>query len=129
MSVIDAYGIAAAFIVVATMVVWFQRIKAVRVPKVRFPYFSLMILGGILGVYAFVAGAGLFGKLPAGLAIVIGFVFPAFRLGSAQGEHKPAVNVGDPIIDFTAVDDSGNEFSLASLRGAPFLLKFFRGHW
>ncbi len=120
MSVIDASVVATALIVIATMVVWFHKVKAVRVPKARFPYFSLMIPGGILGVYTFAAGAGLIGKVPIGQAIVIGFVFPAFRLGSAQGEDKPAVSMGAPIINFTAVDDSGNEFSLASLRGAPF---------
>jgi disulfide bond formation protein DsbB len=129
MSVVDAYGIVALLIIVVTLMVWFQKIKAVRVPKVRFHYFSLMIIGAILGIYTVSAGAGWIGKAPAILAIGLGFMFPAFRLGSAQGEHKPAVGVGDPIIDFTAVDDKGSEFDLASLKGTPFLLKFFRGHW
>ena len=33
------------------------------------------------------------------------------------------------IRNFTAKDDQGNSFDLAALRGRPFLLKFFRGHW
>ena len=129
MSVIDAYGIIALIIVIITVIVWFQKVKAVRLSKVRFHYFSLMILGAVLGIYTISAGASWIGTVPALLAIVLGFVFPAFRLGSAQGDHKPAIGIGDPIIDFSAIDDKGNEFNMASLRGTPFLLKFFRGHW
>jgi peroxiredoxin len=31
--------------------------------------------------------------------------------------------------DFTALDEHGREFALASTAGRPLLLKFFRGHW
>jgi len=40
-----------------------------------------------------------------------------------------AVRVGGPILDFSAPDENGEPFALASLRGRPYLLKFFRGHW
>jgi hypothetical protein len=129
MSAIDAYGFVSLLIVVITVIVWFQRVKAVRLPKIRFHYFSLTILGAVLGIYTITAGASWIGTVPALLAIVVGFVFPAFRLGSSQGDHQPAIGIGDPIIEFSAVDDKGNEFNLASLKGSPFLLKFFRGHW
>jgi hypothetical protein len=33
------------------------------------------------------------------------------------------------LLDFTTFDSEGNEFKLSSLRGQPFLFKFFRGHW
>ena len=129
MAIMDIYGIVALLMVLGTVMVWFQKVKAVRVPKVRFHFFALTVLGAVLGIYTLTGDATLIGKIPAGKAIAFGFIFPAFRLGSAQGVHKPVIEVGEPIIDFTALDDKGNEFDLASLRGTPFLLKFFRGHW
>jgi peroxiredoxin len=39
------------------------------------------------------------------------------------------VAVGQEAPDFAASDSGGATFRLASLRGAPVLLKFFRGHW
>jgi len=129
MDVPDLYGIIALLIVILTLAVWFQKVKAVRLTRVRFHYFSAWIIGALLGVYAITTGAGWIGTVPAVLAIALGFGFPLFRLGSNQGDHKPAVSVGDQIIDFTLPDDAGNAFSLASLKGKPFLLKFFRGHW
>ncbi|MCP4750732.1 MAG: hypothetical protein GY866_07560 [Proteobacteria bacterium] len=129
MSTIDMVGIGAALTVVVAMVVWFRKVKAGRLSKVRFHYFSVMVAGAGLGVYAIVAGAGWMGMVPAVFAVAMGLVFPALRLGSAQGDIKPAIVVGDKIIDFTALDAAGRDFDLASLRGRPFLLKFFRGHW
>ena len=39
------------------------------------------------------------------------------------------VQIGGPIIDFTVAVANDESFELGSLRGKPFLLKFFRGHW
>ncbi|MGH7819078.1 MAG: hypothetical protein ACREQ9_04830, partial [Candidatus Binatia bacterium] len=58
-----------------------------------------------------------------------GGAFLALAATGGQANVTPAVRVGEPIIDFTARDDHGDEFRLVSLRGRPFLLKFFRGHW
>ena len=125
----DLLGLAAATVVVATGVVWFRLVKAVRIPRVRAPYFAAMGLGVALGLAAFVQGTGLFGAIPAGFAILAGGFFLALRLQSAQDAREPAVELGQPILDFAATDDRGGRFELASLRGRPFLLKFFRGHW
>ena len=122
-------GLAAAAVVVATGVVWFRLIGAVRIPRVRAQYFAAMGLGVALGVAAFVQGTGIFGAIPAAFAILAGGFFLALRLQSGQDAREPAVKLGEPMLDFTAPDDDGNPFELASLRGKPFLLKFFRGHW
>ena len=125
----DLLGLAAAAVVVATGVVWFRLIDAVRIPRGRAQYFAAMGLGVALGVAAFVQETGIFGAIAAAFAILAGGFFLALRLQSGQDAREPAVKLGEPILDFTAPDDSGESFELASLRGKPFLLKFFRGHW
>ena len=46
-----------------------------------------------------------------------------------QNRKEPAVRLGERILDFTALDAEGKPFSVSSLHGRAFLLKFFRGHW
>ena len=125
----DLLGLAAATVVVATGVVWFRLVKAVRIPRVRAPYFAAMGLGVALGLAAFVQGTGFPGAIPAAFAILAGGFFLALRLQSGQDAREPAVKLREPMLDFTALNDDGNLFELASLRGKPFLFKFFRGHW
>jgi hypothetical protein len=122
-------GLAGALLVVATGIVWFRLIAAVRVPANRTPYFATMGVGAALGVAAFVQGTGVVGGVAAGFAIVAGGAFVGLRLQSRQDAREPAVRIGAPILDFTAPDENGQPFALSSLRGRPFLLKFFRGHW
>jgi peroxiredoxin len=55
--------------------------------------------------------------------------FLGLSAASGQAKVAPAIAVGGSTIDFTASDDQGQPFALASRRGKPFLLKFFRGHW
>jgi hypothetical protein len=122
-------GLAGAAVVFGTGFVWFRLIDAVRIPRVRAPYFAAMGLGVALGIAAFVQGTGILGAIPALFAILAGGFFLALRLQSGQDARVPVVKLGEPMLDFTALDDEGNSFELASLRGKPFLLKFFRGHW
>ena len=82
-----------------------------------------------LGIVAFVIGTDVAGGVAAGLAIVAGVAFLALLAASRQPALTPAVAVGGPVVDFAAADDEGRPFDLASLRGTPVLLKFFRGHW
>ena len=51
------------------------------------------------------------------------------RFLGAIGLPAACAAVGAPILDFEAPDAEGEPFDLATLRGRPFLLKFFRGHW
>jgi len=122
-------GIGAAAIVLATGVIWFRKINAVRIPHARGAYLAAMGAALVLGLVAFVQGPGIIGGIGAGFAILAGGAFLGLRLQSSQETKKPAVEIGGPILDFTAPDDTGRPFDLASLRGKPFLLKFFRGHW
>mgnify|MGYP001106539273 FL=1 len=125
----DWLGIAGATTVVATGLVWFRLIDRVAIPRLRAPFFVSMAAGALLGALALIEGTGLAGGLAAVFAIAAGLGFDALRLQSAQARCEPSVVVGGPILDFTAPDENGQPFDLASLRGRPFLLKFFRGHW
>lgn len=122
-------GLAGAVVVAVAWVHWWRLLQAVRVPHRRAPHLAVMALGVVLGVAALARGPGPVGGVAAGLAILGGGAFLGLRLQSAQDRHGPAVAVGDPILDFSAPDANGEPFHLASLRGRPFLLKFFRGHW
>ncbi len=122
-------GWLAGAVVLATGIVWFRLVKAVRIPRARAPYIALMGVGVALGLAAVVQGPGIWGGLAAWFAILAGGMFVALRAQSGQAKTPPSVKLGGPILDFVAADDQGNPFQLASLSGRPFLLKFFRGHW
>ena len=125
----DGLGLLAAAVVLGTGVVWVRLIRAVRVPRVRAPYLAMMGVGALLGVAALARGVGAVGGVAAWVAILAGGFFVVLRLQSAQASGEPTAKPGGPIPDFSATDDEGNPFALASLSGRPFLLKFFRGHW
>jgi len=120
----------AALLLVGISWAWYARaIVAVRVPANRRVYIAVMGLGTLLGALSFAVGNGGPGAVSAGAAVIGGLVFIGLRAISGQDKPKPAVSVGEPILDFDAPDEDGHSFSLASLHGRPFLLKFFRGHW
>ncbi|NNL67055.1 MAG: hypothetical protein HKP30_12480 [Myxococcales bacterium] len=108
---------------------WFQRLNAVRAGEVRGRVIAAMALGSLLGLLAFASGTSVFGGIAAGVALLLGGTFLFLQPFSGQARTTPAATVGQPIVAFSATDDAGEPFSLASLAGRPFLLKFFRGHW
>ena len=108
---------------------WLQLMQRVQIPSNVRPHLAASATAALLGIAAFVAGVGVVGGIAAALAIVGGVAFLALYSASGQAKRTPAVAVGRPVVDFTARDDTGAAFDLAALRGTPFLLKFFRGHW
>lgn len=108
---------------------WLIRMRQVRIPADMRPTLAACALAVLLGAAALVAGVGLLAGLAAGSAILGGLAFLALYAASGQRTGSAAVAVGGPVVDFSATDDSGQPFDLARLRGRPFLLKFFRGHW
>ena len=125
----DLLGLLGAGVVGVTGFVWFRRIAALRVPRDRIAFFSAMGTGAALGIAAFVQGTGIPGGVGAAFAIAAGGTFLLLRLQSTQQAREPNVEVGGPILHFTAPYENGHPFDLGSLRGNPYLLKFFRGHW
>jgi len=125
----QALGFFALALVGATGALWFRRLNQLRAGEVRGLVIGLMGVAAAVALLAFGLGAGLAGGLAAGLALAVSGVFLVLQPFSGQARTQPAVRVGGPILDFTAPNDAGEPFDLASLRGKPFLLKFFRGHW
>tara|TARA_R110002072_G_scaffold31735_5_gene97568 strand:+ start:54340 stop:54729 length:390 start_codon:yes stop_codon:yes gene_type:complete len=125
----DWLGLASGALILISMGAFFYRVLKVNVPRVRAGYFTAMLIAAGLGMAAFAFDATWVGTIPAILGISLGLIFPTLRLQSAQNKKQPAVAPGEPMINFTATDDSGRPFELASLMGQPILLKFFRGHW
>ena len=122
----DLLGIAGLLLVAAAWAAWIRALVSVRVPANRSAYLVAMAVGSLLGAASFATGPG---SVAAGLALAAGITFLGLRVFSGQDVTEPSVAVGGPIIDFQAPDENGEIFDLASLRGRPFLLKFFRGHW
>jgi peroxiredoxin len=122
-------GFLAAAVILATGVRWLQAMQRVQIPADMRGYLLANGAAVLLGGTALALPAGVFGTLAALLALVGGLAFFGLYAASGQVPLIPAVAVGGPLLDFTAPDDAGQPFALASLRGRPFLLKFFRGHW
>lgn len=123
------FGFVAATLVFIEGVYWLVLMQRVRIPKDRRAFVAVSGLAALLGITAFILDTGVAGGTAAGLAVAGGVAFLALSGASGQPAVTPAVAVGGLVIDFSATDDEGRPFDLASLRGTPFLLKFFRGHW
>ncbi len=116
-------------IVVAAGVRWFQLIKKVAIPRNRMGFHLAFGGGAVLGVVGAITATGWLSTIVGGLAAMVGSAMPILRLLSGQKSAEPTLSVGDSVLAFTALDEHGVEFDLASLSGKPYLLKFFRGHW
>lgn len=124
-----ALAVVGGVLEVALSAVWFWLMRRVRIPADRRPLMGAHAVAAALGVAAIVLGTGGLGTVLAASAVLGGALFFALQAVSGQARKVPAVAVGGPILDFTLPDDRGRSFDLATLRGKPFLLKFFRGHW
>jgi len=108
---------------------WLHLMQRSRIPADVSAHLAASGVAALLGIGALVVGTGVLGGIAASVAIVGGLALPALYAGSGQARVTPAVAVGRPVLVFSVPDDEGRPFDLASLRGRPFLLKFFRGHW
>jgi len=122
-------GFAGFILAIGAGAVWFRKMQAVEIPAERGVYVAAFALAAGLGVASFAVGNGMLGGLAAGVAIALGGTMVLLRALSGHDDAPMAVRVGGPILDFSAPDENGEPFALASLRGRPYLLKFFRGHW
>jgi len=122
-------GWSGAALLVAAGTLWLRRMRQVRIPERATPYLVACSAAALLGAAALLRGPGIAGGIAAGAALLGGVSFLALYAASGQAKKVAAVAVGGRILDFIGSDDEGRPFALASLRGRPFLLKFFRGHW
>jgi hypothetical protein len=122
-------GLLALLLVAGAAVAWFRLALAVRLPENRTGFVAAWAGGALLGLVALLQGPGWAGGIPAGLALFAGALLVGLVAISPQQAADDAIRVGEKLRDFSAPDDSGARFALASSAGRPLLLKFFRGHW
>jgi hypothetical protein len=122
-------AIASLVIVLATWRRWFKTALRQAVPD-NLVGFVLAIATGLgLAITAFFKEPGVVGGL---LAAAATFMSLFWLLATAAGKQKtgaPTIVVGQPLPAYTALNEDGSSFDSQSLSGAPYLLKFFRGHW
>ena len=124
-----ALGLLALAVAVLAVAQWSRQINQVAIPENRAAFVVLFLSAAALGVGAFVAGTRWYGAVAAVPAIFLGLLLPFTMAISQQEVGARAIQVGDTIPHFTAVDDGGQDFDSDSLRGQPVLMKFFRAHW
>jgi hypothetical protein len=122
-------GVAAGVLEGGLSLRWFQLLRRVQIPADQRGFIAGHALAAALGVAALALGASTLGAILAWVAVLSAVIFFALAAQKAQPPLIPAVAVGGPILEFTLPDHQGKAFDLATLRGRPFLLKFFRGHW
>jgi hypothetical protein len=122
-------GLAALGIAVAFFVGWFAVNRQVGIPEDRTFFVIGFVLAVALGVAAFVRGTKWYGGMAAVIAILIGIFLPFTMAISRQDVAAGAIQVGDKIPHFEAVDEFGERFDSARLHGHLVLIKFFRAHW
>jgi hypothetical protein len=124
-----ALGIGALLLTLGAGTLWIRALKQVALPKNRLGFLATFLLAGALGVIALVQGAGWLGGAAAAFSILVALFFAlTFAIGDQKVDAQ-AINVGDPLPAFTAIDEHGEIFNSVSLNGNPVLIKFFRGHW
>ena len=112
------------------MVLWVRAMQRLSMGQHLRLLDAIAVAATILGIVAFFGEPGLVGGILASLSILIGAAY--LGLGhflSEQSMQTPAVSVGTPLPAFTALDENGELFDIASVSGSPIILKFFRGHW
>lgn len=108
---------------------WSYLSRRVAIPEDRTLFVIGFLLALALGLGAFVRGTRWYGGLAAVVAILIGTLVPFTIAVSRQDVGVGAVQVGDTMPHFRAVDEFGEWFDSESLQGHLVLIKFFRAHW
>ncbi len=123
-------GIVALALALGTALLWFYLTREVSLPDDRTLFVIAFLSAAVLGIASYVKGTSLLGGIPPAIAILIGLFLPFTIAISPQAvDAAKAIQVGDTIPRFTAVDDKGETFDSVVLNGHLVLIKFFRAHW
>ena len=122
-------GFIALGLAVALAFGWFRVNQVVGIPEDRTLFVVSWVAAVLFGIAAFVRGTRWFGGIAAVVAIVIGVFLPFTISISKQGLGAEAIQVGDVLPQFEAIDEFGETFNSESLQGQLVLIKFFRAHW
>lgn len=123
------FAIASLVISIAAWARWLKTALRQAVPDNLAGYGLAMVTGLGLGVAAFFNAPGIGGGLIAGVAMFMSLFWLLTAVAGKQKTNTPKIIVGQPLPAYTALNEDGSAFDSQSLNGAPYLLKFFRGHW
>jgi hypothetical protein len=125
----DLLALLSFVVLAASMGGWVVGMQKVRLEGKRGLFIASFSVAFVLSLLAFTQGPGLLGAMAAGFSLLGSGIFLGLAALGRQEPKEPAVAVGSPVIDFSAPLDDDTLFDSNTLRGRPFLLKFFRGHW
>ncbi len=125
----DVLALLSIVVLAASLGGWMAGMQRVSLEGKRGLFIASFGMAFVLGVMAFMQGIGLLAGIAAAVSMLVGGIFLGLCAISGQESKEPAVSVGGQVIDFTAPLDDDTLFDSTTLRGRPFLLKFFRGHW
>lgn len=123
------------FFPLASILAYVRNIPRGTVPKKVGSFATVAIIGTaftIVSIFLAVTGEGYAGVLvyiPAVLGLLLSglnallFCLPSAPLGDLK------VDVGDPLLPFSAVTSEGHAFDTSTFNGKRVLLKFYRGGW
>lgn len=124
--ILSAVGLS---VVMVAWAVWFKKALSQAVPSSVLGFAIPMILGLGLVSAAFAFETSLLGVVIATIALVLGTFWLVSTALGAQKTAEPTIAVGQPLPEFSASNEDGSAFHSGEMNGAPYLLKFFRGHW
>lgn len=125
----ETLGLISLLLTAACLVGWFRGMQSVTLEGKRGLFIAGFGLAFGLAVAALAQGVGLVVGGLSVFSLLASGVFLGLSAISGQEQKEPAVAVGGPMLEFRAPSDDGTLFESSALRGRPFLLKFFRGHW
>ena len=116
-------------LVIVAWAVWFKKALSQAVPSNLTGFVVAMVFGLGLACSAFAFQTSLLSIVIGTVALVLaGFWFASAAVGG-QKTDAPKLIVGQPLPAFSAWNEDGSTFRSGEMDGAPYLLKFFRGHW
>lgn len=129
-------GLASAGLV-AVMVAWATYMATVpsgKVPVRPVGHVLLQLLGIGLAVGGLVTslqadGLSVGVVVPAAIALMMGPLFLVLLALSKTPDNEIQIEVGKPLLPFSAKTSDGSAFDTSAFEGKRILLKFFRGGW
>jgi len=114
---------------IGTLAWYYPKMMGNRAPLRPRPEQSLMALALGLAAVGLLLDPDVVGYMLAAIAALSATLFLLLTFTSGLPRQPPAIAVDAFAPDFSALDAEGREFHLSELRGAPVLLKFYRGYW
>lgn len=124
------FSAGAAFLLLASITLWVKGAKTLQLTTgKRTAYILALSIAAGSGIAGLLTATNWLEYSAAAVPVLLSLVLLYLIYHSRQSSQPPAVKVGDAMPDFTARDENGDDFTISSLHGSAYILKFYRGHW